>query len=98
MVMGAGNIIPDREQRMFQRVLQGRPVLIPGNGRLMSPWPVRTGVVVRDDRAYFCTGLFPSEGAWLCAVGARSGREAFRVPLDGTHPQGYMLASQARLY
>lgn len=36
MVMGAGNIIPDREQRMFQRVLRGRPILVPGNGRTIQ--------------------------------------------------------------
>ncbi|MEM9176537.1 MAG: NAD-dependent epimerase/dehydratase family protein [Myxococcota bacterium] len=36
MVMGAGNIIPDREQRMFQRMLRGRPILIPGNGRTVQ--------------------------------------------------------------
>jgi nucleoside-diphosphate-sugar epimerase len=32
MVMGPHNILPDREQRMFQRMLQGRPILIPGDG------------------------------------------------------------------
>jgi nucleoside-diphosphate-sugar epimerase len=36
MVMGAGNILPDREQRMFQRILRGRPILIPGNGRTIQ--------------------------------------------------------------
>lgn len=36
MVMGAGNILPDREQRMFQRMLQNRPILIPGNGRTLQ--------------------------------------------------------------
>jgi dTDP-glucose 4,6-dehydratase len=36
MVMGAHNILPDREQRMFQRVLQNRPILIPGNGRMLQ--------------------------------------------------------------
>ena len=36
MVMGAGNILPDREQRMFQRMIQGRPILIPGNGRTLQ--------------------------------------------------------------
>ena len=36
MVMGAGNILPDREQRMFQRLLRGRPILIPGNGRTVQ--------------------------------------------------------------
>jgi nucleoside-diphosphate-sugar epimerase len=32
MVMGAGNILPDREQRMFQRLRNDRPILIPGDG------------------------------------------------------------------
>jgi nucleoside-diphosphate-sugar epimerase len=32
MVFGPNNIIPDREQRMFMRLLKGRPVLIPGDG------------------------------------------------------------------
>ncbi len=36
MVMGAGNILPDREQRMFQRLLRDRPILIPGNGRMLQ--------------------------------------------------------------
>jgi nucleoside-diphosphate-sugar epimerase len=36
MVMGAHNILPDREQRMFQRVLRNRPILIPGNGRMLQ--------------------------------------------------------------
>ncbi len=36
MVMGAHNILPDREQRMFQRLLQERPVLIPGDGTTLQ--------------------------------------------------------------
>ncbi|MBJ22572.1 MAG: hypothetical protein CL933_24450 [Deltaproteobacteria bacterium] len=36
MVMGAGNILPDREQRMFQRMIRNRPILIPGNGRTLQ--------------------------------------------------------------
>jgi len=36
MVMGAWNILPDREQRMFQRMLRDRPILIPGNGRMIQ--------------------------------------------------------------
>jgi nucleoside-diphosphate-sugar epimerase len=32
MVMGPRNILPDREQKMFVRLLSGRPVLIPGDG------------------------------------------------------------------
>lgn len=36
MVFGPNNIIKDREQRMFQRLLLGRKVLIPGDGTTMG--------------------------------------------------------------
>lgn len=36
MVFGPNNIIPEREQRMFSRLLSGRPVLIPGDGSTLS--------------------------------------------------------------
>ena len=32
MVFGPHNFLPDREQRMFARLLSGRPVLVPGDG------------------------------------------------------------------
>ena len=36
---------------------------IPGNQRIVSNTPVRTGVLIKDRIAYFCTGLFPNETA-----------------------------------
>jgi nucleoside-diphosphate-sugar epimerase len=36
MVFGPHNILPDREQRMFIRLLRGRPVLIPGDGTTLG--------------------------------------------------------------
>jgi nucleoside-diphosphate-sugar epimerase len=36
MVFGPNNISADREQRMFHRLLQGRQVLIPGDGSTLS--------------------------------------------------------------
>ncbi len=36
MVFGPNNILPDREQRMFARLLQGRPILIPGDGSTLA--------------------------------------------------------------
>lgn len=36
MVFGPNNIIADREQRMFMRMLQKRPVLIPGDGTTLG--------------------------------------------------------------
>lgn len=36
MVFGPRNIVPDREQRMFVRLLQGRKVLMPGDGTTLG--------------------------------------------------------------
>ena len=36
MVFGPNNILPDREQRMFARILSGRPILIPGDGTTLA--------------------------------------------------------------
>ena len=36
MVMGPRNILPDREQRMFVRLLKRRPILVPGDGTALS--------------------------------------------------------------
>jgi nucleoside-diphosphate-sugar epimerase len=36
MVFGPNNILPDREQRMFARLLHGRPILIPGDGTTLA--------------------------------------------------------------
>jgi nucleoside-diphosphate-sugar epimerase len=36
MVIGPRNILPDREQKMFVRLLSGRPILIPGDGTALG--------------------------------------------------------------
>jgi len=36
MMFGPNNILPDRVQRMFKRILSGRPVLIPGDGTTLG--------------------------------------------------------------
>ena len=36
MVLGPNNILPDREQRMFARLLAGRPIPIPGDGTSLA--------------------------------------------------------------
>jgi nucleoside-diphosphate-sugar epimerase len=36
MVFGPHNVLPDREQRMFARLLAGRPILIPGDGAALG--------------------------------------------------------------
>jgi len=71
---------------------------VAGNGRIMSVWPVRSGIVVDGGVAYFCAGLFAFEGAYLCAVKADDGAELWKRKLGNVCPQGYLLASAERLY
>ncbi len=46
-----------------------------GNRRMISRWPVRTGVLVEDGVAYFAAGIWATEGVFVYAVDADSGAE-----------------------
>ncbi len=50
----------------------GRLVL--NDGRLISFWPVRTGVLVDGDTAYFAASMLPWRSSYLCAVDAATGK------------------------
>jgi len=84
-----------------QLIWKHRPVQpdrrLPGNGRIISLWPIRSGVLVDSGVAYFTAGLFPSQGAWLYAVDADSGKPVWKQQVD-ISPQGYLLASTNRLF
>jgi outer membrane protein assembly factor BamB len=84
--------------------------LVLGNGRMISRWPARGGPVVVGDTVYFCAGIWPSEGIFLYALDAASGREIWlnnssgSLVLNQPHPgaraqsgvsaQGYLAASE----
>ncbi|NQU23526.1 MAG: PQQ-binding-like beta-propeller repeat protein [Candidatus Nealsonbacteria bacterium] len=70
---------------------------IAGNGRIISAYPVRTGLVVDGGIVYAVAGLYPTQGVRLVALGAADGRVIYKVPLD-VSPQGYLLASDELLY
>jgi len=70
---------------------------LPGNGRLISLWPVRCGIVVDGGVVYVAAGLFPSQGVYLCALGAVDGKEIWKRKID-VSSQGYLLASRRRLF
>jgi len=78
--------------------------MVLGNGKMISLWPVRTGVLVDQDVAYFGAGLFPAEGLYLYAVNADNGsllgkNDTYGQGGKGTvSPQGYMLASESKLF
>ncbi|MDP6526152.1 MAG: PQQ-binding-like beta-propeller repeat protein [Kiritimatiellia bacterium] len=70
---------------------------IPGNGRIISQWPVRGGLVVHDGLVYYCAGVFPSHGAYMGAVDAANGEKKWTQNLE-VSPQGYMLAAEDKLF
>jgi len=81
-----------------------QPRLIPGNGAMISAWPVRAGPVVdavpaapEAGTAYFTAGLFPNQGAYLFALNAETGSVKWEQKVD-ISPQGYILTSESRLY
>jgi dTDP-glucose 4,6-dehydratase len=90
MVFGPNNFIADREQRMFVRLLEGRPVLVPGDGTTL----LQVGYV--DDEArglrmlmgnpatfgkrYNLTGAeYVSDEGYVDAFAAVVGRSAEKV-------------------
>ncbi|NRA95055.1 MAG: PQQ-binding-like beta-propeller repeat protein, partial [Planctomycetes bacterium] len=89
----------DRERggQVWKRRLGPQDRLIPGNGRMISPWPVRTGIVAADGVVYATCGLFPREGCWAVALSADDGAEIWRAKVDAS-PQGYLLLSRRALF
>ena len=75
-------------------------------GEMISRWPVRTGVLVDGDIAYFGAGVFPHETVYLCAVNAKDGSIIWRndrisqqnAGRNDLSPQGYLLANEEYLY
>ena len=82
---------------LWRQVVHGPRRLLPGNGRMISAWPVRSSVVVMDGTAYASAGLFPREGVYLAAFDAMSGTPKWARNIK-VSTQGYMAASDKRLY
>jgi outer membrane protein assembly factor BamB len=75
-------------------------------GQMISRWPVRTGVLIADDVAYFGAGIFPHETVYLCAADAKTGKLLWKndhisqrdAGRDDLSPQGYLLANEDLLF
>ena len=75
-------------------------------GEMISRWPVRTGVLVDGDIAYFGAGVFPHELVYLVAANATSGEIIWRndtisqqdAGRNDLSPQGYLLANETTLF
>ncbi|MGI9442984.1 MAG: PQQ-binding-like beta-propeller repeat protein [Rubripirellula sp.] len=75
-------------------------------GEMISRWPVRTGVLIDGETAYFGAGVFPHEMIYLCAVNALSGDVIWRndtiseqnAGRNDLTPQGYLLSNKDNLF
>ncbi|NOX53821.1 MAG: PQQ-binding-like beta-propeller repeat protein, partial [Planctomycetes bacterium] len=79
-----------------------------GNGRVISLWPIRTGVLVDRGVAYATAGVFPYEGVYVCALQASTGEviwksrdisdHVYELEFGGVSPHGYLVASKDKLF
>ena len=79
-----------------------------GNGRMISLWPIRTGVLIENNILYTTAGIFPYEGLYIAAVNAKTGEpiwvndtagdQAWGLQYGGMSPQGYLVASADTLF
>ena len=75
-------------------------------GEMISRWPVRTGILIDGETAYFGAGVFPHETVYLCAANALTGETVWRndtiseqnAGRNDLSPQGYLLANDKYLY
>lgn len=83
------------------------------NDRMTSRWPARGGPVVFEDTVYFAAGVWPSEGIYLYALEAATGKEIWcndksgsifmgqphggAYAASGTSAQGYLVVNEEQL-
>jgi outer membrane protein assembly factor BamB len=85
------------------------PRKVVGNHRLISAWPARGGVVIRDGRVYFASSIWPFMGVFIYALDAETGavewvndsagstyiKQPHSAPsFAGVGPQGALAATQ----
>ena len=75
-----------------------------GHGKMISTWPLRTGILVDAGIAYCGAGIWPAEGVYMQAMRAESGEMVWRNDTSGettatiVSPQGYLLATGDELF
>ncbi len=75
---------------------------ITSDRKIISLWPIRTGVLVHAGKACFAGSLVPWERSYLWSVDAATGEDGgdgcYRQELSGVTLQGAMLAFGQRMY
>lgn len=84
---------------IWRKLLAPRDYRIAGNNRIISAWPLRTGILIRDGIAYAGAGMFPKEKVHLVAFDSVNGKvERWRTEQGKWPAQGYLLLSESRVY
>ncbi len=58
---------------LWIKSLAPAPLKLLGNKRLISMWPARGGIVIKDDIIYTAASIFPMMGTFIYAIHAESG-------------------------
>jgi outer membrane protein assembly factor BamB len=86
---------------VWKRRLMERGGCVLNNGRLISLWPCRTGVLVEGNTAYCTASLLPWKDSLLCALDAETGKPEgkghYEKILKGSTLESPMLATDQRL-
>ena len=70
---------------------------IPGNSRVISVWPIRSSILVEGNTAYFCAGIFPTQGVYQAAVEITTGKKLASGAIN-VSAQGYLSRRAGRLF
>ncbi len=71
---------------------------IPGNGRLISERPIRSGVLIDSaGTGYFVAGIFPQQGAYFYSIDVRNGEILDRARIHKS-VQGYLESRNDRVF
>jgi outer membrane protein assembly factor BamB len=87
----------------WKKRVADRDYRVPSDGKFISLWPVRSGIVVDNGIAYCGAGFLPSEASFIAALDADTGnvgpKGTWRQTRSGEFSlQGFLLASDDRLY
>jgi outer membrane protein assembly factor BamB len=79
----------------YEVVKNGRKIA--SNGKLISMWPVRTGILNLDGTLYFAASLVPWEKSYVCALNSQTGKEIFKKEHKSITLEGAILSAAGQL-
>jgi outer membrane protein assembly factor BamB len=68
---------------------------LPGNGHMISMWPVRGSILIENGKGYACAGIFPEQGTYRRAFDPATGATLWQV--EGGFFDGYLTVAGDRV-